>query len=280
MKRRIVEILREIEVMENIKIVYACESGSRAWGFESDDSDYDIRFIYVRPISHYFSINLIRDVIDRNKGNVNTSKFIRGLEDEELDFVGFDISKALKLISEGNPALAEWIHSPIVYMEKPFIIPAIQRLAERFFKTKAGIYHYEHMARKNFNQYIQNVDGDVIIKKYLYVLRPLYACEWIMRHELFPHGDIPPMEFDKIIKYVGTLKLAGFADIENIVKDLISQKKNGDELGRGPRIKTLDTFCEINLDIYENYVNTLGVEKLTGGDYKHIDQMFFEIVCK
>lgn len=280
MREQIIKTLREIEIMENIRIIYACESGSRAWGFDSEDSDYDIRFIYTRPIKSYFSISPLRDVIDRNKGNRKTSEYIRSLENEKLDFVGFDISKTLKLISKGNPAVAEWLHSPIVYIKKPFVVPAIQRLAEKFFKTKVGIYHYEHMARKNFYQYIQNVDGDVIIKKYLYVLRPLYACEWIMRHELFPHGDIPPMEFDKIIEYVGTLKFVGFADIENIVKNLISQKKNGDELGRGPHIQALDTFCEKKLNIYGNYADTLGVERLTNGDYKHINQMFFDIVCK
>lgn len=273
---RIIEILKNIEIMENIKIIYACESGSRAWGFESDDSDYDIRFVYTRPISKYFSINPVRDVIDRNKGNIGTSKYIRSLEDEELDFVGFDISKALRLISKGNPAVAEWLHSPIVYIKKPFIVYTIQQLAEKFFKTKSGIHHYEYMARKNFTQYIKNVEGDVIVKKYLYVLRPIYACEWMMRHG----GDIPPMKFDKIIKYIGTVQSDEFTDIENIVKDLISQKKSGDELGRGPRIKTLDTFCEKQFDVYGNYADALDVKELTDDDYKHIDAMFFEIVCK
>lgn len=274
-RNRITEVLRKLEYMEEIKIIYACEAGSRAWGFESADSDYDIRFIYVRPANKYFSINPIRDVIDRNKGLIKTSKYLRSLEQEDLDFVGFDISKTLKLISQGNPALAEWLQSPIEYTKESFAVSAVQRLSEKFFKTKAGIYHYEHMARKNFNQYIKNVDGDVIIKKYLYVLRPLYACWWLMNV-----AGAPPMEFEKLIQHTNNFQPNEFVKIDDIVQDLIKRKKEGEELGCAPRIERLDKFCEKHLDLYKEHAEALKVHEMTNEDYERIDSMFFTIVCK
>ena len=276
MRKQIIEILREIEIMENIKVMYACESGSRAWGFDSKDSDHDIRFIYTRPMSSYFSISPLRDVIDRNKGNIMTSAYIRKLEEQEIDVVGFDISKAIKMIADGNPALAEWLHSPIVYIEKLFVTAALQRLSERFFKSKAGIYHYEHMARKNFTQYIKNVDEDVIIKKYLYVLRPLYACEYI----IMTNGGVPPMDFNKLIELSIDYVTKGFDTIHGAVKNLVARKKAGEELGRAPHIDLLDDFCSKALKSYSGYAETLGVVKLTEEEYSSLDSAFFDIVCK
>lgn len=275
MKERIIYELKQIEEMENIKIIYACESGSRAWGFESDDSDNDIRFIYVRPPMSYFSVRPLRDVIDRNKGNIDTSKYIRDLENANLDFVGFDIKKAMELITLGNPALAEWLQSPINYRNVPFIVPAIQKLSEQFFKSKAGIYHYEHMARKNFTQYIINVTGDVIVKKYLYVLRPIYACEYI---SLF--GKAPPMNFETLFTDETILKNDDFRNVLIAVKDLVDRKKAGEELGKGPHVNTLDDFCAKKLEFYKKCADELSTHELTDGDYNHIDRLFFDIVCK
>jgi len=274
-KERILEVLQEIEILENFKIIYACESGSKAWGFASEDSDNDIRFIYVRRPGAYFTVKPRREVIDRNKGDIATSSFIRSLEREDLDFVGFDISKVMELISKGNPALAEWLYSPIVYMERPFVISAVKRLAVDFFKKKAGIYHYEHMARKNFTQYIINVEGDVIVKKYLYVLRPLYVCEWIMRNT-----SVPPMEFDRLIKFAEMLPSGGFNDVSKAVASLLLRKKNGEELGKGPHIHALDDFCQKYLDAYKEFAETLNVHNLTNNDYERLDSAFFDIVCK
>lgn len=58
------EKLREIELRENVKVLYAVESGSRAWGVASPDSDYDVRFIYVRNQKDYLRLDEVRDVIE------------------------------------------------------------------------------------------------------------------------------------------------------------------------------------------------------------------------
>jgi len=276
MEKRVIEILREIELMEDVKIIYACESGSRVWGFESDNSDYDVRFVYIRPIKSYFSISPLRDVIDRNKGKEKTSQYIRQLEKDGIDIVGFDISKTLKMIADGNPALAEWLHSPVVYMEKMFVVAALQRLSERFFKSKAGIYHYVHMAKRNFTQYIKNVDGDVIIKKYLYVLRPLYACEYI----IITNGSVPPMNFSKLIDWSESSGTKEFSTIKRSVENIITRKREGEELGHGPHVELFDDTCAKLLESYDGYAKTLGIEALTEEEWQSLDDAFFDLVCK
>ena len=105
MKSRILSHLREIETTENVRIVYACESGSRAWGFPSADSDYDVRFLYVHPLEWYLSVDVKRDVIERP---------LQG----GLDISGWDLKKALQLFRKSNPPLLEWLGSPIVYLEQ------------------------------------------------------------------------------------------------------------------------------------------------------------------
>ena len=104
MKEIIQKKLEEIEKQEHVKIILAVESGSRAWGFESTDSDYDVRFIYVREPEMYLRLDTIRDVIEWQL-------------DEVFDICGWDIKKALQLLYKSNPTLFEWIHSPIVYKE-------------------------------------------------------------------------------------------------------------------------------------------------------------------
>lgn len=65
MRERIIELLHSIEAEHGVKVLYACESGSRAWGFASPDSDYDVRFVYVRPLEDYLSLVPVRDVIEK-----------------------------------------------------------------------------------------------------------------------------------------------------------------------------------------------------------------------
>ena len=156
--------LAEIEVNQNIKIVYACESGSRAWGFPSANSDYDVRFIYIRPLDWYLSINEKRDVIEYPL-------------EAELDINGWDLKKALKLLQKTNPPLLEWLGSPIVYLEKSNVAQNMRQLAKEYSLPSVCLYHYLHMARGNFREYLQ---GDIVwVKKYFYVLRPLLAMIWI-----------------------------------------------------------------------------------------------------
>lgn len=108
MQKEILKTLNQIEAQHNVKILYACESGSRAWGFPSPDSDYDVRYLYIRPVEAYLKLFPERDVIE-------------GPIDEIKDFVGWDLQKALKLLMKGNAPLIEWVRSPIVYKDNPWL---------------------------------------------------------------------------------------------------------------------------------------------------------------
>jgi len=94
--------LARIEEDENISILWACESGSRAWGFESQNSDYDVRFIYLQRTEEYLRASDLRDVIEKPIS-------------DDLDISGWDLPKALRLFRKSNPPLLEWLQSPIVY---------------------------------------------------------------------------------------------------------------------------------------------------------------------
>src|SRR5512138_690870 len=133
METLITSRLAEIESDNNIKIVYACESGSRAWGFPSANSDYDVRFIYIRPVDWYLSIDEKRDVIEYP---IN----------EQLDINGWDLKKALQLLRKTNPPLLEWLGSPIIYLEKYSIAEGMRQLARDYYSASNCLYHYLHMA--------------------------------------------------------------------------------------------------------------------------------------
>lgn len=160
MKEKIIARLNNVETEECVKILYACESGSRAWGFPSADSDFDVRFLYLHPKDWYLSIDLEqkRDVIERPIS-------------DQIDLSGWDLRKALWLFRKSNPPLLEWLGSPIVYWERYSTATQMRQLAETYYSPKACMYHYLHMARGNYREYLKG--EHVWIKKYFYVLRPI-----------------------------------------------------------------------------------------------------------
>jgi predicted nucleotidyltransferase len=220
--RQIQTQLEQIEREEGTCIVYACESGSRAWGFASQDSDYDVRFIYVRPTQWYLSVMPGGDVIERPVDGV-------------LDISGWDLRKALQLLRKSNPPLLEWLQSPIAYRQQAGVISRIRALMPEYYRPVACHYHYLHMAQGNYREYLQG--EQVWLKKYFYVLRPVLACLWIEQG----HG-IVPMEFLTLVERVlddGELKTA--------IQELLRRKKAADELDRGPRIPVISDFLDREL---------------------------------
>ena len=124
MRGKIQEQIRRIEESENIKILLAVESGSRAWGFASPDSDYDVRFVYIRRPEDYLRLDAIRDVIELPI-------------DDILDINGWDLQKTLRLLYKSNPTLFEWFSSPFVYQETEFAD-----------KLRDLMMHYFHQRRR------------------------------------------------------------------------------------------------------------------------------------
>lgn len=215
------EILRRLAAAEHehsVRVLYACESGSRAWGFASPDSDYDVRFIYVREADWYlsFDVERRRDVIEYPIT-------------DEIDCGGWDVRKALYLFTRTNGALLEWLHSPIVYLEEGPFAASLRDLAPKAFNSSALCYHYSHMARGNAREYL--LGDEVRLKKYFYVLRPLLAIRYIEQGL-----GIPPVAFLRLVEAVAPMELRPSID------GLLELKRNTDELGVGPAIPEINAF--------------------------------------
>jgi predicted nucleotidyltransferase len=239
MSKEIVEIitakLLKIEKEHNVKILYAVESGSRAWGFESTDSDYDVRFVYVHPKNWYLNILPKRDVIEYPIV-------------DEYDFSGWDLRKTLFLVNKSNPVIFEWLKSPIVYYKDKFFYDVIEKIAKEYFSPVSSVYHYLHMADGNYRHYFQ--ENEVKIKKYFYVLRPLLACLWIENY-----NETPPLEFEKLITQITDKALL------NGITELLTRKKSGIEMGLEPKNVIITDFIEDTLKHFENVVNTFDSQK-------------------
>ena len=242
--------LLEIEKEYAVKILYAVESGSRAWGFESSDSDYDIRFIYVHNKNWYLNILPKKDVIEY--------PII-----DDYDYSGWDLRKTLFLLNKSNPVLFEWLKSPIVYYKDNYFYSVMEEISKPYFSPISSVYHYLHMASGNYRQYLQT--DDVKIKKYFYVLRPIMACMWIEAYK-----EPPPMEFEKLLTQVQDKEL-----LEKI-NELLLRKKSGMEFGVEPKIPKINTFVENMLRHFEDTVNTFDPKKKPG--QKLLEEGFIKIV--
>jgi predicted nucleotidyltransferase len=218
MQVRIDALLTAIETAERVRILYAVESGSRAWGFASTNSDWDVRFIYVRSLDGYLSVRNPRDVLEMPI-------------DDGLDASGWDIRKALHLLGKSNPPLLEWLRSPLVYREALTTTERLRKLSCDFFSPVSCMHHYLRMAERNYREYLQR--EKVWLKKYFYVLRPVLACCWIEQH-----GSMPPMEFGKLVDDQMP------DEVRPALDQLLQRKRSGDELDEGPRIPEINAFVE------------------------------------
>jgi predicted nucleotidyltransferase len=217
--------LAALEAEECCRVLFAVESGSRAWGFPSTDSDYDVRFIYARPAEWYLSVDLEdkRDVIERPINDL-------------IDLAGWDVRKALQLFAKTNPPLYEWLDSPIVYADDGVFANALRGLMPAFYSPIAAGYHYLRMAERTDKAYMQ---GELVkLKKYFYVLRPLLAVRWIEQGR----GPVP-MLFESLLSTI-----EGQSDLLAGIRDLLVRKVAGEELDEGPRIAVIDDFQRRELE--------------------------------
>ncbi len=250
MRNTIIEHLARIQAEENVRILYACESGSRAWGFASEDSDYDVRFIYVRPIERYLALDPDRDVIEWT----DDSKL--------LDFAGWDLRKALYLFRKSNPPLLEWLQSPQVYMEQGITRPRMVSLVADCFAPRSCIYHYLHMAEGNHHDYFRG--QQVIVKKYFYVLRPLFACHWIEKTD-----TMAPIEFRKLFEQIPD---------ENVLDELnrlLERKLSGHELDLSPRIPLLDKFIIKSIEHFKKHATDFRKQSV---ETCVLDELFIDVM--
>jgi len=216
MKEEIVQQIAALEGRYAVKVLFACESGSRAWGFASPDSDFDVRFIYVQPRERYLSIRERRDVIELPVNEV-------------LDISGWDIRKTLQLFFRSNATLYEWLQSPIVYKEETDFAAQLRSRMANYFSHRAGCHHYPSMTKNTFDNDLQ---GEAVrLKRYFYALRPALACRWILERR-----SVPPMEFHLLRVLVGD---PGWQDA---VDDLLEQKAAAPEKAVIPPVMILQNW--------------------------------------
>ncbi len=249
-KKYIQTYLKGLEEEKDISILYACESGSRIWGFHSPDSDYDVRFIYAHKRDWYLTIYNKRDVIER-KGEHDT------------EFVGWDIKKALHLLKKSNPPLLEWLTSPIRYGGWSGPYRKLKELTPDYYSPIACMYHYLHLASGNYKDFLRREVPSA--KKCLYVLRAIMSCRWIEQDR-----GVVPVEFDKLTDTIDGETYPGLLDN---IKKLVWWKKLGSEtvLVETPNVKPVVRFIEAEL-VRLKEVEDMGPAE--SRDTKRLDEVF------
>lgn len=214
--------LAEIVRTQRVAIGLAVESGSRAWGFPSPDSDYDCRFLFVRPAEDYLSPWPKRDVIE--------TPLV-----DDIDLNGWELGKALKLLLNGNAVVIEWLMSPIVYDGDDRFRDEFTAFAFRWSSRAGVMRHYLHLGERQRRTYF--ADGkDVQIKKLFYALRPAAALRWLRLHS---DRAVAPMHFMTLMEQSDPP-----ADVLAIARELIRLKSRTRELGSGPLPPEIEAFVE------------------------------------
>jgi len=230
MKDRIKEICKNIEKEKNIKILFAVENGSRAWRMDSKDSDYDVRFVFVRPLSEYIQINKPGEVIDAafDKDGKPCSA-----EGAFIDMSGFDVFKYVKMLSSSNPTTIEWLMSDIVYYGKQNKI--FKKFAVENFNKISLYHHYKSMCRNNYLKYLKS--GNLITyKKYLYAYRGLINAKWVVHKK-----TVPPIIFSDALKDMRSIIPDS---ILNKLNEIINLKAQGKEKDIIQNIVEMDNYIE------------------------------------
>lgn len=221
--------LADIEAEYEVRILYACESGSRGWGFASPDSDYDVRFLYVHPLPWYLRVRVQRDVIEQPIS-------------DDLDINGWELRKALALLGKGNATLIEWLDSPILYRADPGFLATLRDAAHRLHQPQRAFHHYIHMARGNYREFPTR--PTVRLKKYLYVLRPLLATLWIEQAR-----SAPPMRFETLVE-----TLIDDPALHAAIDRLLERKRRAGEAEYGEPMPILNAFIDRELTRLESVV--------------------------
>jgi predicted nucleotidyltransferase len=209
-----------------VAIGLAVESGSRAWGFPSPDSDYDCRFVYIRPLAHYLTPWPRRDVIELPLV-------------DEIDVNGWDLAKSLKLLMKGNAVIIEWLTSPLVYRGDEEFRSYYLALACAVADRNLVIRHYLHLGEEFRRRHLSD-PAAVPLKKLFYTLRPAAAIRWLARHS---EAAVAPMHFPTLM---AESELP--PDVAAIVADLLASKATTRELGTGPLPRPLADFIDEELE--------------------------------
>ena len=244
---KIIEILKEIELKKKIKILYACETGSRAWGFPSPDSDYDIRFIYMNERDWYLSLSQKKDTIE--------------IIDGELDITGWDLKKCLTLLKKSNAPLIERFQSPIEYYAVPGFKNDFKYLIGNYYSPTAVFFHHYSLAQKFWEELKDK--REVKLKNYFYLIRSLLSCNWIVKDK-----TVLPMDIEGLMRLLD----AGRRDE---IRDLIKLKERVDEKYLHNKDESLDIWLSGLFEMLDGSKENMGVSK---SDYSALNGFFLKMV--
>ncbi len=242
--------LTEIEEKGNVRILHAVESGSRAWGFTSPDSDYDVRFIYVRTKDDYLRLEAVKDTIDWEL-------------DETLDINGWDVRKALQHFHKSNATVFEWANSPIVYKTTDEW-KQIYEVGKQYFSCKSAMYHYYGTAQKTYNEYLN--EEYVKYKKYFYALRPILAAKWIEKKKC-----PPPVLFQELVDEVLE------EDMKEPVAKLVERKTKMNESDQAKRLVKISNYLLENIAYYKELLEDRMIDDRKPG-WDELDQVFLNLI--
>lgn len=228
-----------------VKILFAVESGSRAWGFPSPDSDYDCRFVYIRPVEHHLKLNLDRDVIEFP---------IEG----EIDTGGWDLRKALLLALKGNAVIVEWVKSPDVYEELAGFRQRFAALLEGIVDPVLVARHYFGLLKRHDHVY---VGDEVKLKKLFYALRPAFSLQFMEERGF---AELPPMNFQSLMQSVRISE-----ELSELISTMIAEKSVTREMGTGTAPEPVSRFLIEVRTRYETALDALGTSDRSLRDSKH-----------
>ena len=240
-------ILTEIESKHKIKILYACETGSRAWGFPSPDSDYDIRFIYMHERDWYLSLSQRKDTIE--------------VMDGDLDITGWDLRKCLILLKKSNAPLIERFQSPIEYYAIDGFKNDFRNLIENYYSPTAVFFHHYSLAQKFWEELKDK--REVKLKNYFYLIRSLLSCNWIVKDK-----TVLPMDIEGLMRLIDTGR-------RDEIKDLIKLKERVDEKYLFKKDESLDKWISILFEMLDGAKENIGVRK---ADNSGLNKFFLKMV--
>lgn len=246
METKILNKLQEIEQVHRLRILYACESGSRGWQFPSPDSDFDVRFIYVRPLSHYLSV---AEKPDHLGFPIN----------DELDVYGWDLKKVLQLTGKSNTTPFEWLQSPIVYREVDDFRSGLWALCQHFFSQRTNAQHYLGIGK---GAMIALVD-ELSVKKLFYVIRSLLAAKWCLEK-----NGIAPMTIDSLLELMPK-------NLQKTVQDLVIFKMTALEASTVEIDEELKNWIGGEFEACSKAAKTIEKTKF---DFRLLDPFFLKMI--
>ena len=240
-------LLQKIELEKNIKILFACETGSRAWGFPSPDSDYDVRFIYMHNRDWYLSLSERKDTIE--------------VMDGDWDITGWDLKKSLMLLKKSNAPLIERFNSPIEYFNEGNFKVAFMELIEACYSPIAVYFHHYSLAKKLWED-LKDAD-DIKLKSYFYLIRSLLSCNWAVKNK-----SILPMDIESLMTLIED-------ETRNRIRKLIKLKATVGEKYLHPKDNYLNTWIEkLWLEIEQQKAKL----EIRNADFKLLDNFFLKLI--